>query len=203
MRIGLDFDNTIAGYDGVFLEAAMEMELLPLKFNGRKKDIRDAIRLRPGGDTEWQRLQGRVYGKLMPRATMIDGVGEFLQRCREQKIPISIISHKTEFGHFDPDRLSLHDVARHWLTEHGFFEGDKFALAPEDVYFEATRGEKLSRISSAGCSHFVDDLEEIFRDPDFPSDVVAVLYSSAADDVQTGPFTVCRDWQEIADVLLR
>ena len=203
IRIGLDFDNTIAGYDCVFRDAANEMGLLPVEFSGTKKDVRDAIRLHPNGDIEWQRLQGRVYGKLMSQATIIDGVGEFLRRCRDQKIPISIISHKTEFGHFDPDRVSLHNVARNWLTEQGFFERDKFALAAEDVYFEATREEKLARISSVGCSHFVDGLEEVFRDPNFPSDVDAVLYSAAADDMPRGPFTVCHDWQEIADAILR
>ena len=201
-RIGLDFDNTIAGYDRVFLTAAKEVDLLPADFSGSKREVRDAVRLNLDGDIEWQRLQGRVYGKLMSQATMIDGVEDFLLRCRDQGIPISIISHKTEFGHFDPDRISLHDVARSWLTGRGFFDSERYALAAADVHFETTRASKIARISETGCSHFVDDLEEVLRDPSFPGDVEAVLYAASCDELPTGPFTVCRDWQEIADAVL-
>ncbi len=201
-RIGLDFDNTIAGYDRVFLNAAKAAYLLPADFSGNKKDVRNAVRLNPDGDFEWQRLQGHVYGKLMSQATLIDGVEDFLLRCRNRSIPISIISHKTEFGHFDPDRVSLHDVARRWLKVCGFFDRERYALVAEDIYFEATRAEKIARISDTGCSHFVDDLEDVFLDPNFPGDVEAVLYTGAKDDVSTGPCTVCRDWREVADAVL-
>lgn len=202
VHIGLDFDNTVAGYDRVFLGAAKKAGLLPEDFSGAKKDIRDAIYLRPDGEVEWQRVQGQVYGRLMPQAKMIDGVEDFLLVCRNREIPISIISHKTEFGHFDRDRVCLHDAARDWMADRGFFDGRRFALATEDVYFESTRADKIARISEVGCSHFVDDLEEVFRDPCFPRDVDAVLYAGASDDLPTGPFTVCRDWQEISDVIL-
>ena len=201
-RIGLDFDNTIAGYNGVSLNAAKEAGLLPIEFTGRKNDVRNAIHESPDGNIAWQRLQGLAYGKLISQATMNDGVGEFLLRCRDKGIPVSIISHKTEFGHFDPDRISLHDAAREWLTAHQFFDSERFALAVEDVHFETTRAEKIDRISETGCSHFVDDLEDVFRDPYFPGEVDAYLYAGAGDEVPKGPFTVCRDWQEIANAIL-
>ena len=44
MRIGIDFDNTIAAYDHVFLKAAKEWDLLPSEFAGNKTQIRDTIR---------------------------------------------------------------------------------------------------------------------------------------------------------------
>ena len=83
-RIGLDFDNTIAGYNGVFPNAAKEAGLLPIEFTGRKNDVRNAIHESPDGNIAWQKLQGLAYGKLISQATMNDGVGEFLLRCRDK-----------------------------------------------------------------------------------------------------------------------
>lgn len=202
LRIGLDFDNTVAGYDLVFLEAAKAAELLPEGFVGRKLDVRNAVRLLKDGEAEWQRLQSLVYGELMSQAVMMEGVDEFLLACRDRSIPIAIISHKTEFSNFDPDSVSFHAAARRWLTSHGFFASERFGLTADDVYFETTRANKIARISKVGCSHFVDDLEEVLRDPCFPGDVKALLYTGETDNLPTGPFTACQDWQEVADVIL-
>ena len=43
-----------------------------------------------------------------------------------------------------------------------------FAIPKENVFFEATRTEKIARIKALDCTHFIDDLEEIFLDPEFP-----------------------------------
>ncbi|WP_455209599.1 hypothetical protein [Kaarinaea lacus] len=74
MRIGIDFDNTIAAYDHVFLAAAKQWQLLPMHFFGSKKDIRDAIRITSDGEHNWQRLQGYVYGKQMQHAKLFAGI---------------------------------------------------------------------------------------------------------------------------------
>ena len=201
-HIGLDFDNTIAGYDRVFLDAGIEAGLLASGFTGTKKGIRDAIRSGPEGDIGWQRLQGQVYGKLMSRAALIEGVAEFLTQCRERGVPVSVISHKTEFGHFDSERIDLHGAARNWMTEHGFFDAGRFAIPEERVYFEPDRAGKIARISEVGCSHFIDDLAEVFDDPSFPEDVDAILFAAGEDEPPDGPFAACRDWNEISHVVL-
>ena len=170
MRIGIDLDNTIAGYDGVFGPVARELGLLEDAMDGATKtDIRDALRSRgDDGERDWQRLQGQVYGKFMSRAEMIEGVGGFLSACRDKGETVFIVSHKTEFGHHDADRVNLRDAALTWMTDKGFFDADGFAIPKESVYFEATRVEKIARIETLGCTHFIDDLEEIFLDPKFP-----------------------------------
>ncbi|MDP6389508.1 MAG: hypothetical protein QF654_06410 [Alphaproteobacteria bacterium] len=201
-HIGLDFDNTVAGYDRVFLEAGREAGLLPDAFIGTKKEIRDAIRSGPEGDIGWQRLQGQVYGKLMSRAALIEGVAEFLIQCRERGVPVSVISHKTEFGHFDSERINLHQAARRWMTEHGFFDAERFAIPEERVHFEPDRAGKIARICEVGCSHFIDDLAEVFHDPSFPEDVDAILFAAGEDEPPEGPFAACRDWNEISHVVL-
>src|SRR5215475_9640601 len=82
LRIGIDFDNTIAGYDHLFLTIARERGLLPESFAGSKKSIRDAIRARPNGELAWTELQGVVYGARMADAEIIAGVTAFLSECQ-------------------------------------------------------------------------------------------------------------------------
>ncbi len=82
LRIGIDFDNTIAGYDDVFSRAARDEGLVPADFIGTKQQVREAVRRLDDGELKWQRLQGLVYGTRMAEAVMFDGVGSFLRRCR-------------------------------------------------------------------------------------------------------------------------
>ena len=82
MLIGLDFDNTVICYDAVFLDAAKKRGLLPASFVGTKQQVRDTIRLAPGGEIEWQKLQGYVYGAGIGGAKLFPGVDAFLRRAR-------------------------------------------------------------------------------------------------------------------------
>ena len=192
MLIGIDFDNTIAGYDGVFVKAAEAEGLLSGSTATSKAEVREALRMRPGGEQDWMRLQGRVYGAHMKDAELIGGVEGFLMRCRSKGIPVRIVSHKTEFGHFDPDHMNLREVARDWMGRKGFFDPNGFGLSPGDVFFEATREEKVARIGALGCTHFIDDLEEVFREPGFPAQTKQYLFAPGAGN----------SWDEIADDIL-
>ncbi len=111
LRIGIDFDNTIITYDGVFRAAAEALGFIASGFSGNKQAVRDAIRLLPDGELAWQRLQGQVYGKGIGGAAMMAGVKTFLRRCRVEGAAVAVVSHKTEFGHFDPDRLNQRKAA--------------------------------------------------------------------------------------------
>jgi hypothetical protein len=194
VRIGLDFDNTIAGYDRVFVAAARHLGH-DFPEDASKRAIRDRLRA-SAGDEAWMRLQGLVYGRLMHKAEMIAGVAAFLRKAREQGARVMIVSHKTEFGHFDPDRVPLRTAAMDWMVAQGFFGEMGFGLAPEDVFFEGTRAEKVARIASLGLDVFVDDLEEVFLEPSFPEHVARVLY--APERQAPGPFVTCRSWDDVA-----
>jgi hypothetical protein len=177
MRIGLDFDNTLIDYDRVFVEAARERGLVPRDFAGPKRAVRDAIRLLPDGELTWQRLQGHVYGAGIDGAVPVPGSQEFLQRCARERVSVFIVSHKTQFGHFDPAQVDLRGAARRWMTAHGFFGHG--GLPADQVYFEDDRAHKLARIAALDCTHFVDDLEEVFADPNFPAGVQRILFAEA------------------------
>lgn len=199
MRIGLDFDNTIIRYDDVFRQAAEQRGLLPSAFRGSKQQVRDAIRGQPDGELKWQALQGYVYGKGIDQAVPFPGLPDFLNRARKLGDTVLIVSHKTEFGHFDPDRVNLREAALRWMANQGFFNADGFSIRPDDVHFEASRSEKLIRIADLKCDVFVDDLEEVLEDAEFPSFVRRVLFSDQKPDGCS--YQVCCDWRSVEEVI--
>ena len=173
MRIGIDFDNTLARYDDVFLRCASERGLLNAGFTGGKRAVRDAIRRGPGGELRWQCLQGHVYGEGIAGAGLFDGADAFLRRCRSEHATVLIVSHKT---------AELRDAALGWMRQNAFLEPERYGIGLEDVYWESTREDKLTRIRALQCTHFIDDLEEVLGHPDFPGGVVRLLLAPDRED---------------------
>jgi len=176
MHIGLDFDNTIVTYDRVFHRAALERGLIAAGVPRRKREVRDAIRLLPGGEDAWTELQGVVYGRRMPGAEPAPGVEPFLAACRAAGVRVSIISHKTEFPAIGA-RVNLRDAAREWLAARGL--AARCGIDPADILFLGTLAEKLAAIADRACTHFVDDLVEVLGHPAFPPGVERILYAPA------------------------
>lgn len=200
-HVGLDFDNTLACYDEVFPEVAADLGLVAGSWHGTKQQLRDLVRNLPNGEEMWQRIQGRVYGRYMHRAVLFPGAAEFLLRCRTRGIKVSIVSHKTLFGHFDPDKIPLRDAAIRWMDQNGFFSSAQFDLRREDVCFADTREEKLQQIRDRGCEIFVDDLVEVLAEPEFPGDVKKILYSPGAQQKVAPDIQTCASWKEIGQEL--
>lgn len=200
LRIGIDFDNTIIAYDQVFCAAAKCGGLIDADFAGGKRAVRDAIRLLPDGELSWQRLQGQVYGKGISRATLVPGVDAFLRRCRSEGCPVSIVSHKTEYGHYDPECVNLRDAARKWMTANGLLASE-FGIPASNVFFEDTRAEKIARIAALSCTHFIDDLEEVLLDPAFPPKVQRILLSGYEGVKSHDSHIVCATWRDIEEFI--
>lgn len=196
MRIGLDLDNTLINYDRLFFEVATARGLIPAGFTGTKRDIRDHVRLLPDidGEIEWQRLQAEVYGPAIAGATAADGALAFIQRARARGVELTIVSHKTEYSNLGTERVSLRDAARMWLRNAGMLGTDTVPEA--NLYFEDTREAKIARIVALRCTHFIDDLEEVFDDPAFPPNVERLLLGTSATYASFGSF------KEIADALI-
>jgi hypothetical protein len=199
MRIGLDFDNTLACYDQVFASEAKQENFVPKEWQGTKKQLRDTLYSLEGGDIMWQKLQGRVYGPMMSQAELFPGVIQFLLRCKHHGDDLFIVSHKTEYGHFDPTETPLRQVALQWMTQCGFFKKTKCGLTHEQVFFESTRNEKVSRISSLDLDVFVDDLKEVFAEDDFPN-IGKILFTTDIDEEQD--VINCNNWSSIANEVL-
>ena len=195
LRIGIDFDNTIIAYDDVFCIAAKACGLIHPEFSGSKQAVRDAIRLLPDGELAWQRLQGQVYGKGIGGAKMVVGVESFLRRCRAEGCAVVVVSHKTEYGHFDIDRVNLRKAALDWMAGQELLGGD-YGIALANVYFESTRADKLARIATLSLTHFIDDLEEVLGDPDFSPNVERILFADGAQPASPS-YISCSTWRDI------
>ena len=94
MLVGVDFDNTIVCYDQIFYKIALEEGLIPAEVPVSKSGVRDYLRQKDR-ENDWTELQGYVYGTCMQDAPPFPGVVEFFTRCKEDKIKVYIISHKT------------------------------------------------------------------------------------------------------------
>jgi len=202
MRIGIDFDNTIICYDNVFCDLAKSWQLVPEDYVGTKRELRDAIRLLPEGELVWQRMQGKAYGEFIKKAEIFSGVKEFISACNANpNVEIFIVSHKTEFGHFDENRVSLRDAARGWLQEQGFFKAKVPMIKEQQVFFETTREEKIARIKALECTHFIDDLIEVLDSPLFPNQVERFLFQPVSESDTAHSMKTYSNWIEIQNAI--
>jgi len=199
--IGVDFDNTLVSYDVALYTEALQRNLIRPGTSKYKQDIRDRIRELPGGEIEWRKLQGIMYGLRMEEARLIDGVEEVFGFCKQNRFKVYIVSHKSIHADQDSTRTNLRTAAFNWMEKNSFFEPDGLGLSRRDVYFESTRGEKVERIKALGCTHFIDDLEEIFMEPSFPQAVTKLLYAPRSRGLSLPDVLVFGNWKEIQSYL--
>jgi len=198
--IGVDLDNTIVCYDDLLRAVALERGLIPESLPPSKQAVRDWLR-RAGQEELWTELQGHVYGVRMQKARPFPGALEFFARCRTLAIPVLIISHRTRYPYLGEEH-DLHQAARAWLEARGFCDPNRTGLRADRVYLELTKREKLARIASAACSHFIDDLPEFLDEPAFPSGVEKILFDPGG--IHAHCTTACRaaSWAAIERLLL-
>lgn len=196
MIVGIDFDNTLVGYDHLFAPAASAEGWLPAGFTGGKTDVRNALRDLPDGENKWQRIQAVAYGHRMAEARMVEGAGAFLAQAAARGVGLAIVSHKTRHPAADP-LVDLHRAAWRWLEANDVFRH----IARERVFFEPTRRDKVARIAALGCTHFIDDLVEVFEEPDYPAAARRMLLAPAG--AAPGAWDVFTGWDEIAREILR
>ncbi len=201
MRVGLDFDNTIVCYDELFAALAVEEGFFDAAPKGGKKAVRDKLRTRPGGEMAWRKLQALAYGPRIAEAKPYEGVMEFLSRGFSAGFRFVVVSHKTRRPASADVDADLREAALAWMEGQGFFGRRGFGLSPDDVHFEDSRAEKVTRIAELNCGIFVDDLEEVFAEPGFPGHTRGILFAPGHLETRL-PITVCRNWSEISNELL-
>jgi len=173
VRIGLDFDNTIIGYDRAFHVLAVGRGLISGSIAPTKLAVRDHLRS-VGREDDWTELQGYVYGPGIVEAEPFAGVLEFLLRCRRAGLECVIVSHKTRHPYRGP-AYDLRGAAMGWLEARGFI-GPDTGLGHEAVFFEDAKEAKVARIAALGCDAFVDDLPEFLALPGFPRNMARILF---------------------------
>jgi hypothetical protein len=201
--VGVDFDNTLICYDELFYEIACAEALIPTTVPANKGAIREHLRSEPGGEARWQWLQAAAYGTQIDRARVMPGALEFLRRCEASRIAACVVSHKGERAAANPEGPNLRTRALDWLEQNGFFSPDT-GLGPASVHFGATLHEKLALVASLGCTHFIDDLDDVFREPSFPARVTKILFAPAGDFApRTLPADVlpARSWANVEAIV--
>jgi len=174
MRIGIDFDNTIACYDGVFHAAALERGLIPSDLGRDKNSVRDHLN-GSGRKDDFTELQGYVYGARMNLVSPYPGFADFVAAARDAGHPLFIVSHKTKHPILGP-KHDMHAAARGFLTDRGFMGTGAAQIAPDNVFFELTKDEKVARAKTLGCELFIDDLPEILGMTGFPDGMRKILF---------------------------
>jgi hypothetical protein len=201
VRIGIDFDNTVVSYDGVFHRAALDRGLIPPDLPTHKDSVRDFLRS-AGREEAWTELQGYIYGLRMDLAQPYPGVAAFLAAAEARAVEVVLISHKTRHP-YRGERHDLHAAARAFLADNGLAgEGGGGRLPWHRVLFEESLAGKLGRIHSADCTAFVDDLPEFLGHPEFPGGISRILFDPHQQFAAERRFTRATSWPEIARLLL-
>jgi len=200
--IGIDFDNTLVSYDELIYSVARKRGLIAEDVFKSKKEIRDVIRQLDEGEIQWQKLQAFVYGKGMKDACLLEGTKVFLRHCQAEGISTFVVSHKTQFASMDKDQaVDLRQTALKWMKDNKFFEKEGLDLVEENVFFEPTRQEKINRIKTLGCTHFIDDLEETFGESSFPKDVEKLLFNPQGVETNDNGMKNFQSWNKINDYI--
>jgi len=172
MRIGLDFDNTIACYDSAISKLAEEMFELPDLVPRTKLGVRDYLRMQ-NREVEWTAFQGELYGPGMRYAQAYEGAIETMLQLSARGHELFIISHRSKKPYAGLPH-DLHAAARAWLKEtvqsHGLFTNDQ-------VFFLESRDQKVQMIKELGCEIFLDDLPEVLNATKFPMTTRGILFA--------------------------
>lgn len=82
------------------------------------------------------------------------------------------------------------------MESHGFYDG--VGLSREEVFYEPTREDKLNRIRALGCTHFIDDLKEVFAEPHFPMGVKKWLFAPDLTPEKSEGYRSFTTWDHVA-----
>ena len=202
MRIGIDFDNTIACYDGVFHAAALERGLIPANLGRDKNSVRDHLN-GSGRKDDFTELQGYVYGARMDLVSPYPGFADFVAAARQAGHDLFIVSHKTKHPILGPQH-DMHAAARGFLSDRGLMGSGETQIASDRVFFELTKDKKVARAKALACEVFIDDLPEILAMNGFPVGMHKVLFDPENQfPDKAAQFDRRASWAEIAADFVR
>ena len=193
--LGLDFDNTLVCYDKLFYQIAVEKLLIDKSLKADKITIRDYLRSE-GKDSDFTLLQGEVYGSRILDAEPAEGMLESLKDIKKRGIEMVIVSHKT-LRPFKGPQYNLHEAALSWLKKHHFFSEEGLNLPLDSVHFEETKQKKVEKISSLGCTHFIDDLPEILQM--IPGNLNKILYANNQN--HSSEYINMNNWSDLKELI--
>lgn len=170
VKLGLDLDNTLINYSEAARIYARQNNIEAISTLANLRNV-----LRTKSDLEWQKAQAWLYSYGLEFATPVEGWSDFLIELKYFNLDIYLISHKTKFTPKSTGKIEIREYAMKWLEE---VLKVKEIPQIQGVYFESTRKKKIARINSLGLNCFVDDLQEVLDNPNFPIGVRKVLFGA-------------------------
>lgn len=199
MIVGIDFDNTLVCYDGIFHAEAHRRGWIPDGIATHKTAVRGYLRS-INRDEDFTELQGFVYGPGINQALPYAGAIDCINKLCSLGHSVFIVSHKTRYPYKGP-QYDLHEAARGWLESNGICSPQ--GVLRENVFLENTKEEKVSRTVSLGCTHFIDDLPEFLSLAGFHPQTERMLFAPPREDSTTvvSDFRAFESWGEISRYL--
>ena len=193
MRIGIDFDNTIVCYDGIFYDVAIAENLSPTYVGKSKQEVKDYL-CEDGRETDWTNLQGKVYGSHIAHANPYAGVIDFVSQAQSSGHRCFIISHRSQFP-YAGELVDLHKAAGKWLEEKDLAE----TIGKERIFFKVTKAEKIATIGELECDVFIDDLDDIVGADKFPHNTQGILFDPNDRHLDDNRYLRLNSWSSIAN----
>ncbi|MCF6440357.1 HAD family hydrolase [Pseudoalteromonas luteoviolacea] len=197
MIIGIDFDNTIADYTGVFYDVALKLDWIP-ESTGRSKTEVKSYFIISDNERKWTELQGIVYGKEIDQARPYTDCLQVLEQWHAKGHTLKLISHKTRYPIIG-EPVDFHHAATNWLKSNGFIGSNGAPFSESDLNFNETKEEKLLCIDKLNCDLFIDDLESIFNHKLFPARCRKVLFNNNSNNKEG--LTHITKWSDIPEVI--
>lgn len=175
MRIGIDFDNTIVNYDGVFYRTGLELGWLPKEMGHSKQAVKSYF-IDKNSESKWTELQGIVYGKTIANAVPYDGFIDVISKWRKKGYEIFLVSHKTKHPIIG-DKLDFHQAALNWL--------DSYDLKKQfdEIYFCEQKDGKVAKIAELNLDCFIDDLQDVLLHKSFPECTQRYLFGVSSSEI--------------------
>ncbi len=196
--IGIDLDNTIISYTKS-LQICVNQLYPDLTLNHYEKGYVKEYIVATLGEHSWMKLQGQLYTLGLKFALPFCGALNVMKQLHRSNHTLYIISHKTQFGHFDSSYTDLRVAAIAWLTSHGFLETAKTGLSVENVFFCDTHQEKINKINVLQCQIFIDDLLDVLQHQDFPRNCKKILFSPALSTKAINDILPICNWSQVLD----
>jgi len=190
MRIGIDFDNTMVDYTGVFYQVALGLGWIPKETQHTKFAVKQFF-LENNNERKWTELQGIVYGKAINQASPFPNIHQTIMAWLDKGHELFIISHKTKYPIIG-DKVDFHIAAMNWLEQHQLVSllGSSTTISCENVYFNETKEKKIAKITALSCDVFIDDLPSILLHESFPKPTKKVLFDPKNEQILDGQNSV-------------
>lgn len=196
MKIGIDFDNTIVDYTGVFYQAARQWGIVPTYIGSTKEAVKHYL---IGRDQEplWTELQGKVYGQAIQSAKPYEGCKEVLSSWKKKGVELHLISHKTRYPIIG-DKLDFHLAADEWLKAQSLYE------LFDSVNYCPQKSQKIQTINTKQVDYFVDDLLSVLTDVSLSPLINKIWFTqnNREDEPCSSGISLATSWQQVAQKVM-